>query len=210
MAEKKEYRVRELEASRGNILSYDGRLMATSVPVFDIYFDASVVDLELFRNNIDSLSAVMAGAFPQKTAKQWKESLSTAKAEGKRYHPVVKGISLEQYRAMQQFPIFSKGQNRGGIVAEKKVRRVRPYNELAGRIIGYVNETENLYVGLEGAYNDYLKGQNGRQLVRRLHHNNWIPVDSDDDTDAKNGNDVVTTLMSTFRTLWKAPSTTPW
>lgn len=83
MAEKKEYRVRELEASRGNILSYDGRLMATSVPVFDIYFDASVVDLELFRNNIDSLSAVMAGAFPQKTAKQWKESLSTAKAEGK-------------------------------------------------------------------------------------------------------------------------------
>lgn len=194
LAEKKEYRVRDLEASRGNILSYDGKLMATSVPVFDIYFDASVVDLELFRNNIDSLSTVMAEAFPQKNAKQWKEYLSTAKAEGKRYHPIVKGISLEQYRTMQQFPIFCKGQNRGGIVAEKKTRRVRPYNELAGRIIGYVNETENLYVGLEGAYNDQLRGQNGQQLVRRLHHNNWIPVGSDDDTDAKNGNDVVTTF----------------
>lgn len=194
LAEKKEYRVRDLEASRGNILSYDGKLMATSVPVFDIYFDASVVDLELFRNNIDSLSTVMAEAFPQKNAKQWKEYLSTAKAEGKRYLPIVKGISLEQYRTMQQFPIFCKGQNRGGIVAEKKTRRVRPYNELAGRIIGYVNETENLYVGLEGAYNDQLRGQNGQQLVRRLHHNNWIPVGSDDDTDAKNGNDVVTTF----------------
>lgn len=165
LAEKKEYRVRDLEASRGNILSYDGKLMATSVPVFDIYFDASVVDLELFRNNIDSLSTVMAEAFPQKNAKQWKEYLSTAKAEGKRYLPIVKGISLEQYRTMQQFPIFCKGQNRGGIVAEKKTRRVRPYNELAGRIIGYVNETENLYVGLEGAYNDQLRGQNGQQLV---------------------------------------------
>ena len=194
LAEKKEYRIRELEASRGNILSYDGKLMATSVPVFDIFFDASVVDIDLFRNNIDSLSTMMAETFQQKTAKQWKESLSTAKAEGKRYHPVVKGISLEQYRKMQQFPIFNKGQNRGGIVAEKKTRRVRPYNELAGRIIGYVNETENLYVGLEGAYNDQLRGQNGQQLVRRLHHNNWIPVDSDDDTDAKNGNDIVTTF----------------
>ena len=194
LAEKKEYRIRELEASRGNILSYDGKLMATSVPVFDIYFDASVVDMDLFRNNIDSLSFIMSAAFPQKSAKQWKESLSTAKAENKKYFPVVKNISLEQYRNMQQFPIFNKGQNRGGIVAEKKTRRVRPYNELAGRIIGYVNETENHYVGLEGAYNDYLRGQNGQQLVRRLHHNNWIPVDSDDDTDAKNGNDVVTTF----------------
>lgn len=194
LAEKKEYRIRELEASRGNILSYDGKLMATSVPVFDIYFDASVVDMDLFRNNIDSLCTVMAEAYPQKSAKQWKESLSTAKAENKKYFPVVKGISLEQYRKMQQYPIFCRGQNRGGIVAEKKSRRVRPYNELAGRIIGYVNETENLYVGLEGAYNDQLRGQNGQQLVRRLHHSNWIPVGSDDDTEAKNGNDVVTTF----------------
>ena len=194
LAEKKEYRIRDLEASRGNILSYDGKLMATSVPVFDIYFDASVVDMDLFRNNIDSLSCIMAATFPQKTAKQWKESLSTAKAESKRYHPIVKNISLEQYRNMQQFPIFNKGQNRGGIVAEKKSRRVRPYNELAGRIIGYVNENENLYVGLEGAYNDHLRGQNGQQLVRRLHHSNWIPVGSDDDTEAKNGNDIVTTF----------------
>ena len=200
LAREKEHRIRKLEASRGNILSYDGKLMATSIPVFDIYFDASVVDMDLFRNNIDSLSNVMAKAFPQKTAKQWKESFSTAKAEGKRYHPVVKSISLEQYRAMQQYPIFNKGQNRGGIVAEKKTRRVRPYNELAGRIIGFVREGDkekgekSYYVGLEGTYNDYLKGVDGEQHVRRLHHNNWIPVGSDDDIEAKNGNDVVTTF----------------
>ena len=200
LAKEREYYPRKLEPSRGNILSCDGKLMATSVPIFDIYFDASVVDMDLFRNNIDSLSNVMAEAFPKKSAKQWKESFSTAKAEGKRYHPVIKGISLEQYRAMQKYPIFNKGQNRGGIVAEKKTKRVRPYNELAGRVIGFVREGDekkgekSFYVGLEGAYNDYLKGQEGQQLVRRLHHSNWIPVGSDDDIEVKNGYDVITTF----------------
>jgi cell division protein FtsI (penicillin-binding protein 3) len=56
------------------------------------------------------------------------------------------------------------------------------------------NEKKGYFFGLEGAYNDYLRGQNGRQLVRRIHHGAWIPVDSDDNTDALNGDDVITTF----------------
>lgn len=194
LAEKRELRVKELEASRGNIFSYDGKLMATSVPVFDVFFDSQSVDQEIFVSKIESLSQQMALLIPKRTAAQWKEYLSTAKAEGKRYHPIAKNISLSEYRQMQKFAIFNRGPFKGGIVAEKKTRRTRPYKELAGRLIGYVNENENLYVGLEGAYNDYLKGQNGHQLVRRIHHGDWIPVPSDEDVDAQNGDDLVTTF----------------
>lgn len=194
LAEKRELRVKELEASRGNIFSYDGKLMATSVPVFDVFFDSQSVDQEIFVSKIDSLSQQMALLIPKRTTAQWKEYLSTAKAEGKRYHPIAKNISLSEYRQMQKFAIFNRGPFKGGIVAEKKTRRTRPYKELAGRLIGYVNENENLYVGLEGAYNDYLKGQNGHQLVRRIHHGDWIPVPSDEDVDAQNGDDLVTTF----------------
>ncbi len=194
LAEKRELRVKELEASRGNIFSYDGKLMATSVPVFDVFFDSQSVDQEIFVSKIDSLSQQMALLIPKRTVAQWKEYLSTAKAEGKRYHPIAKNISLSEYRQMQKFAIFNRGPFKGGIVAEKKTRRTRPYKELAGRLIGYVNENENLYVGLEGAYNDYLKGQNGHQLVRRIHHGDWIPVPSDEDVDAQNGDDLVTTF----------------
>ena len=194
LAEKRELRVKELEASRGNIFSYDGKLMATSVPVFDVFFDSQSVDQEIFVSKIDSLSQQMALLIPKRTAAQWKEYLSTAKAEGKRYHPIAKNISLSEYRQMQKFAIFNRGPFKGGIVAEKKTRRTRPYKELAGRLIGYVNENENLYVGLEGAYNDHLKGQNGHQLVRRIHHGDWIPVPSDEDVDAQNGDDLVTTF----------------
>ena len=194
LAETRDYRVRELEASRGNIFSMEGNLMATSVPVFDIYFDSQVVDADVFADNIDTLSKQLAVMLPRRNAAQWKKYLSDAKAEGKRYHLIAKNLSLSDYRKMQQFAIFNKGANRGGIVAEPKTRRARPYNELAGRIIGYVNENENLYVGIEGTYNEYLKGQNGKQLVRRIHHGGWMPVDSDEDVDAQNGNDVVTTF----------------
>ena len=194
LAEKREYRVRELEASRGNIFSSEGNLMATSVPVFDIYFDTKVVDQDIFIQYVDTLSQQLAQMLPHRTAASWKKYLTEAKAEEKRYLPITKKLGLREYRKMQNFAIFAMGPNKGGIIAEKRISRTRPYNELAGRLIGYVNENENLYVGIEGAYNDFLRGQNGQQLVRRLHHNNWIPVDSDEDVDAQNGDDIVTTF----------------
>ena len=194
LAEQREYRIRELEASRGNIFSDDGNLMATSVPVFDVYFDTKTVENEVFYAQVDTLSQQLADMLPRRKASEWKKYLSEAKADGKRYLPIAKNQSLNNYRKMQQFAIFKLGPNRGGIIGEKKIRRARPYNELAGRMIGYVNENENLYVGIEGAYNDQLKGQNGHQLVRRIHHGDWVPVESDEDEDARNGNDVVTTF----------------
>lgn len=194
LAEKKEYRIKTVEAARGNIVSDNGSLIATSVPVFDIYFDSQVVDQELFNDNIDSLSMQMASLFPKKTAKQWRDDLSEAKAENKRYYSLIKNISLDEYRTLQKFVIFKKGPNKGGLIGEKKLRRERPYKELASRMIGYVNENENLYVGMEGAYNDVLRGQSGTQMVRKLHHNCWIPVHSDKDSEAQNGDDVITTF----------------
>ena len=192
LAEEREYRVRVLEASRGNIFSADGNLIATSVPVYDLYFDARVVKPELFASKIDTLSRQMAEMFPHRNAAQWKSYLSEAKAKNTQYR-LEKTVSLVNYRKMQQFAIFNLGPYSGGLVADKTIRRIKPYKELAGCTIGYyINDT--LKAGLEGTYNEQLKGQNGQMLVRRIHHGNWIPVDSEDDTDAQNGNDLFTTF----------------
>ena len=193
LAEKREYRIKELEASRGNIFSADGNLMATSVPVFDLFFDSRVVDQDLFINNIDTLSRCLAKMFPKRNAAQWKDHLNKAKAE-ERQCPIERNVPLSQYREAQQFPIFNKGLYKGGLVADKRISRIRPYKELAGCIIGYADESNARYGGLEGAYNEYLQGVNGKQLVRRLHHGNWIPVNSEDDIDAQNGDDLYTTF----------------
>ena len=52
MAEKREYRVRTLEASRGNIFSSDGQLMATTIPLYDVFFDYKAVDSAFLAENM--------------------------------------------------------------------------------------------------------------------------------------------------------------
>ena len=193
-AEQREYRVKTLEASRGNIFSSDGQLMATSIPLYDVFFDYKAVDSVFFAQNIDSLCSQMADLFPKRNATQWKAFFAEGKAKKNRHYKIALNITQPQLRQMQNFVIFNKGIYKGGIIYEKKIRRDHPYKELASLMLGMANEEKGYYFGIEGAYNDYLKGQNGRQLVRRIHHGDWIPVNSDEDTDAKNGDDVITTF----------------
>ena len=194
LAEKREYRVRTLEASRGNIFSSDGQLMATTIPVYDVFFDYKAVDSTYLAENIDSLCIQMSQLLPKRTPSQWKAFFAEGIAKKNRHYKIALNISQADLRKMQQFVIFRLGPNRGGIIYEKKLRRNKPYKELASLMLGMANEEQGYYFGLEGAYNDYLKGQNGRELVRRIHHGDWVPVGSEEDTEAQNGDDLITTF----------------
>ena len=194
MAEKREYRVETLEASRGIIFSSDDQVMAISVPYYDVFFDYQAVDSTVLANNIDSLCIQMAQLFPKRNAAQWKEFFAIGMAKKSRYYKIGLNVTQAQLRQMQQFVIFNRGIYQGGLITQKKIKREHPYKDLAGLMLGMANEEKGYYFGLEGAYNDYLKGQNGRRLVRRIHHGGWIPVNSDDDVDAQNGDDVITTF----------------
>ena len=194
LAKQREYRLRELEASRGNIFSSDGQLMATTIPLYDVFFDYKAVDSAFLVENIDSLCRQMANLFPKRNAAQWKAFFAEGKAKKNRHYKIALNITQTELRQMQQFVIFNRGIYKGGMIAEKKTRRDHPYKELASLMLGMANEEKGYYFGLEGAYNDYLKGQNGYQMERRLHHNDWIPVDSEKNEDAINGNDLITTF----------------
>ena len=194
MAEKREYRVETLEASRGIIFSSDDQVMAISVPYYDVFFDYQAVDSTVLAENIDSLCIQMAQLFPKRNPAQWKEFFAIGMAKKSRYYKIGLNVTQAELRQMQQFVIFNRGIYHGGLITQKKIKREHPYKDLAGLMLGMANEDKGYYFGLEGAYNDYLKGQNGRRLVRRIHHGGWIPVNSDDDVDAQNGDDVITTF----------------
>ena len=81
MAEKREYRVETLEASRGIIFSSDDQVMAISVPYYDVFFDYQAVDSTVLANNIDSLCIQMAQLFPKRNAAQWKEFFAIGMAK---------------------------------------------------------------------------------------------------------------------------------
>ena len=197
LAKQREYRVDTLEASRGNIFSSDGQLMATTIPLYDVYFDYQAVneaDPKCLEENIDSLCGQMANLFPKRNREQWKAFFAEGIAKKNRHYKIALNINQTELRQMQQFVIFNRGLYKNGLIIDKKIRREHPYKDLASLMLGMANEKKGYFFGLEGAYNDYLRGQNGRQLVRRIHHGAWIPVDSDDNTDALNGDDVITTF----------------
>ena len=194
LAQQKELRVRTLEASRGNIYSSDGQLMATSIPQYDVFFDYKAVDSTLLANKIDSLCIQMSELFPKRTPAQWKAFFAEGMVKKNRHYKIGLNISLAEYNKMQKFVIFNQGLYKGGLIAEKKIRRERPFKELAGLMLGMANEEQGYFFGIEGAYNEYLRGVNGRQLVRRIHHGDWMPVNSEEDVEAQNGDDVITTF----------------
>ena len=194
LAKERNQRETKIESTRGNILSCDGNLIATSVPVFDLGFDPTVANQGTFNLYIDSLCRQLAQLFPKKNAAQWKKEFCTARAKGKQYCPIEKNASLQQSRKAQTFVIFKEGRYRGGFRAEKHTRREHPYKELANLTIGLVNEKNSYYFGLEGAYNEQLKGVDGLQVERQLHNHGWMPVESEKNRDVQDGNDIVTTL----------------
>lgn len=188
------YTVSNIEALRGNICSSDGSLIATSVPIFDIRMDIAsehISDKYLYYK-IDSLSYCLSRLFRDKSPGQYKENLLKARGQGKRYYLVKRNVTYAELKELRKFPIFRRGKYEGGLIEVQKSRRELPFKALAARTIGYVkNEFE---VGLEGAYNEYLKGFSGQRLMQRIGSGGWIPVDNANEIDPKNGQDIITTI----------------
>ncbi|MBR4155939.1 MAG: transpeptidase family protein [Bacteroidales bacterium] len=193
-ANKRELKIRDEKAHRGNVFSNNGSILATSVPRYNIYFDPLSVKQELFDSEIANLSDSLSRMLKIKSKSQYISSLKKARSEHKRYVKIATKVSMGEYKRMSKFPIFREGKNKGGFIAERNYVRELPYGELAARTIGYVRESENIMVGLEGAYNESLKGKDGRQLVRLINNNYWMPMQSPENVDPVNGDDIYTSI----------------
>jgi cell division protein FtsI (penicillin-binding protein 3) len=185
-----------LEAERGNILTEDGSLLATSMPYFEVGFDpnSSAIDSASWNANIDSLAYCIATYInPSYTPGGMKEYLLAQKAAGKRYVLLKKEATYEEKELMSTFPLFNLGQFRGGFIAAQTYKRERPFRLLANRTIGYVSG-DTINVGLEGYFDEYLKGEAGTQLMYRLGDGMWIPINDLTKIEPRSGKDIVTSL----------------
>ena len=185
-----------IEAVRGNIYAEDGSLIATSIPIFDIRFDAAsphITDL-IFNNNIDSLSYYLYKLFRDRSKSEYKKSITAARDDGNRYYIVKRRVTYNQLKLIEEFPIFRKGKYLGGLIIDTKTRRERPFKSLAARTIGYSSKNAQAYVGLEGSYNNQLEGTGGTRLVKKIAKGIWIPVDDEYSMAPEHGNDIYTTI----------------
>lgn len=199
MGENSYVRERTIEAERGNILTADGSLLATSVPYFDIYFDPYAASQEDYEKNLDTLAYCLA-TFVDRTytvggMQQYLTELRDTTINRNRHILIKRQATYAEKKKIEEFPLFDMGQYRGGFIAEKRSERKRPFGVLARRTVGYVRDDAQP-IGLEGYYNDVLGGQPGKEFMvcvdRR--HDLWIPTEDLTSIEPKSGDDIVTTI----------------
>lgn len=197
MSEKYVYKTAEVQATRGDILTNDGRLLASSVPYYTIYMDTRSTGMSgsTWSNGISGLSTGLARFLGERSTSGWRSAITEARRKGDRYFLIKRKVDYMTLKQVKELPIFREGQYKGGMVAQAENRRILPNNDLATRTIGYLNlGSEGNEVGVEGAFDKDLAGKNGVAVKQRLTGGDWITVEGPNSVESRDGNDVVTTL----------------
>ena len=184
-------------ASRGNIYSDDLSLLATSIPEYEIRWDAKQVNKELFLEEVEELSSKLSELFDDKPASDYSDYLRKVWAKQSRYALIKRKVNYNQFKLLKQFPIFNEGRYKGGFQYKQLNIRQKPFQQLAGRTIGY-HKKQSKSVGIEGAFNYVLKGKNGERLEHRLAGNEWMPIR---ERESFPGKDVITTIDIRFQDI---------
>lgn len=181
-----------IDAQRGNILSEDGSLLATSMIHFEGRMDLhkSIISDQLFEDKIDSLSAMLGKKFNSRSSKTWKKELLDYRKKGGRYFLIDRNLTFADVSEMKTWPILRRGRFGGGFIVEERYERINPFKSLANRTIGYTRDD----VGIEGYFNVKLAGSSGQRLVQRVNKNLWIPVHELDQVPPRNGEDIICSI----------------
>lgn len=194
MGERISFDYKQVKATRGNIYSDNGSLLATSLPFYRVAFDASIPSDKIFNKGVDSLAYRLSRFFGDKSREGYKRMLQDARAAGKQYIILnKKRINYQDKKRMAEWPIFREGRLRGGAIFEKVDVRYNPFNRLSRRTIGFINENDK-GAGLEYSFNEELAGQDGYAYYQKIAGGVWKPVYDANNVKAVNGLDLVTTL----------------
>lgn len=205
-----------IEPERGAIIARDGRLLALSTPMYQLYMDCTVRK-DYFKGRADGAKEEREWCLKARefcdglskemgdlSAEDYYDKIIDGRREGSKYMKLGRPIDRETYLRLKELPLMNEGQYRSGIIVETKDSRQYPYGTLARRTIGYVkdnsNSNGNNHVGLEGKYDYALHGQEGKVWLKSTENGK---IQNQDSTFVKpeDGMDVRTTLDITLQDI---------
>ncbi len=198
-----------VKPNRGNIISSDGKLMASSLPEYKIYMDFMSGEQNekrylqdqrrrdsIWKANEDSICMGLHRIFPDVSAATFKSHLRKGREMKSRNYNILpnrnRRISYIQYKRAKQLPVFNLSRFTGGFHEEVYNQRKHPFGSLAAQTLGrlYADPKLGPRNGIELAFDSLLRGRDGithRQKVmdRYLNITDIPPVD---------GCDIITTI----------------
>ena len=191
-----------VKPNRGNILSCDGQLMASSIPEYKIYMDFQTGGAErdsIWQLKLDSICLGLHEIFPEKTAEEFRKHLEEGRQKvsksgkvGSRHWPIWnRRINYNTFTEVRKLPVFNMSKYKSGFHWEEFNARNRPFGSLAQRTVGIMfGEIDSARCGLELSFDSTLRGKNGlvhqqKVLNKIMNITETAPVD---------GADIVTTI----------------
>jgi stage V sporulation protein D (sporulation-specific penicillin-binding protein) len=182
---------------RGNIMDCNGTILATSVPVYNVILDCSVMSSDEVEPTINAL----VSCFPDLD----KEALTLYASENpdSQYYVLERKLSYEEVQPFieMQDAVDEDGKsvnpNINGVWFEKEYQRYYPLSTVASSVVGFVSSGNVGTTGLENYYDDILNGVNGREY-------GYLNSDSDFEktvVDAQDGNNLVISLDANIQSI---------
>ena len=184
-----------VKPKRGNILSCDGQLMASSIPEYKIFMDFKAGGEKkdsIWREKVDSICMGLHEIFPQKSAEEFKKHLEEGHQKMAQHWPIwPRRIDYNTYTEVKQLPLFNMPKYKSGFHEEEFNARRRPFGSLGERTIGSMyGAKDSARLGLELAFDTILRGTPGLTNRRKILNKYMnIPV-----TLPIDGCDIVTTI----------------
>lgn len=208
---------RKVIADRGNIISEEGDLLATSLPYYRLAMDPTVIDtgsVPGFRDSVFLLASNLATHygewvedsvqvndstweyFERKDTLLYANRILKAMREGDRHvYLTRKKLSFREVEAVREWPILNWGRYRGGVIFEKlNNERFYPFEQLAKATLGTIVYDTQPVRGIEYSFHRALKGEDSYILAQKIAGGGELPLNQYGESNAIDGHDVVTTL----------------
>lgn len=188
--------------NRGNILSSDGQLMASSIPEYKIYIDFKAGDEKkdsILLADMDSICNGLHTIFPEKSAADFKKHMMEGYEKKSRNWPIwKKRIDYGTCAEVKKLPVFNMPRYKGGFKAEAYNARRRPFGSLAQRTVGEMyGAKDTAKCGIELSCDSILRGKIGKKHRRKV-LNKYLDIPVLPPTD---GADIVTTIDVTMQDI---------
>ncbi|WP_368250875.1 penicillin-binding transpeptidase domain-containing protein [Enterococcus sp. 2201sp1_2201st1_B8_2201SCRN_220225] len=197
-----------VKAKRGTIYDRNGVVIAEDATSYSIYIilDDSYVSgktkLYAQEKDFDAIGEIFAAELGSKKSEIVKALKAGVKNKAFQIELTTetKNLSLETKQKLEE--LFKK-QNIGGLYFDEHPNRIYPNGVFSSHFIGYTDteakdgkESVVGKMGLESAYDDILKGTDGKVVYQQDNFQNPLPGTVAEETPAKDGQDIYTTLDS--------------
>jgi Cell division protein FtsI/penicillin-binding protein 2 len=193
----------QIEPTRGNIYAADGRLMASSIPQYELYLDfkadgymgtnkriSSQDSLDKYMSGLcKTLSEIIGDKSPEEYRRHIRKGLSK---ESRQFKISAKKVSYTNLKLIKENPFMKLAPGISGFYTKTFFQRRKPFGSLASRTIGdiYSEKNKGGKNGLELQFDSVLHGIPGlctRQKVRT----SFINITQREPVD---GMDIMTTI----------------